>query len=107
MLGTAFYTDIHVENVVRTNDELKDTPKESCNGFWVQVLRNITKGPGSTRLPKIDSESNATPPPFRAMQLIHHPKLELVAEGPRQAASDTVHVQEDVFAVRVASSDIL
>jgi hypothetical protein len=102
MLGTAFYTDIHTENFVRTSDELKDTPKESRNGFWVQVLRNITKCPGNTRLPKIDSESNAAPPPFRAMQLIHHLTLELVAEGPRQDASDTVHVREDVLTMQVA-----
>jgi hypothetical protein len=69
MLGTCFFPSIPIDYYVRTLRDVKDTPKDTRNGFWVLVSRGLVHG--SPR--KEDTEKNATtrPKPKRTSVPLH------------------------------------
>jgi hypothetical protein len=78
-LGTAFLRDRHIVYYFRTWPEEQNVPRESRNGFWLEVLCNAKAGRRVTSaLPPIDAESKAVIEQRRnrAWQILHHLVLE-------------------------------
>ncbi|GFG23254.1 hypothetical protein IFM61606_03131 [Aspergillus udagawae] len=97
MLGTTFYHDLGAKyyHLTGKNTDQRDNAKDSRNGFWVQVLREVSCRNRDVHLAVQDPEDPAVDqiPPYRAMQLVHHLKLRY-ARNADHAGQGSVEIAE-------------
>ncbi|KAJ6104267.1 hypothetical protein N7523_010587 [Penicillium sp. IBT 18751x] len=94
MLGTAFYRDMGIKYHLRTDKSQAQVAKDSRNGFWVEVLRNVQAEKTHAVIPVADSESTKNKTPSRALQTVRHLKLNR-AEKCEITEANIVIVRED------------
>ncbi|KAH6973136.1 hypothetical protein BKA56DRAFT_676921 [Ilyonectria sp. MPI-CAGE-AT-0026] len=99
MLGTTFFHDTETKyyQMKGPNTNEKGDAKESRNGFWVQVLREVKCRNRAARLAPQDLTDPTTDeiPPYRSMQLVHHLNLHY--------ATDEDHAGENAIQITEAS----
>jgi len=110
MLGTTFFHDTETKyyHLTGPNINQKEDAKESRNGFWVRVLREVKCQNRAARLPTLDPADPATDqiPPYRAMQLVHHLKLHY-AKDANHAGQNAVQVTEASVTWRTVLGTVL
>ncbi|KAH8686528.1 hypothetical protein BGZ61DRAFT_479633 [Ilyonectria robusta] len=91
MLGTTFFHDTETKyyQLKGPNTNEKGDAKESRNGFWVQVLREVKCRNRAARLAPQDLTDPATDeiPPYRSMQLVHHLRLHYATDADHAAVA--------------------
>ncbi|KUJ06308.1 uncharacterized protein LY89DRAFT_692557 [Mollisia scopiformis] len=80
MLGTAFLPSTNVTNFLRTDSDSRGIAKQSRNGFWVQVLKNIKDVPVKEHVPRIDRQPTNDLMHVRTRQPVHHLRFRLVSD---------------------------
>ncbi|KAB8276176.1 hypothetical protein BDV30DRAFT_236010 [Aspergillus minisclerotigenes] len=110
MLGTTFYHDTGTKyyHLKGTDADQREDAKDSRNGFWVQVLREVTCRNRDARLAVQDPEDPAMDqiPPYRAMQLVHHLRLHY-ARNADHAGQGAIEITEASISWRTVLGTIL
>uniref|UniRef100_A0A8H7N8Y2 Uncharacterized protein n=1 Tax=Bionectria ochroleuca TaxID=29856 RepID=A0A8H7N8Y2_BIOOC len=108
MLGTTFFSDTETKYFRLTGLNQTEEAKESRNGFWVRVLREVKCQNRPARLHKRDSAEPVIGiiPPYRATQLVHHLKL-CYAKDAIAADADVIHVTEASIGWRTVLGTVL
>ncbi|OJJ03133.1 hypothetical protein ASPVEDRAFT_715243 [Aspergillus versicolor CBS 583.65] len=110
MLGTTFYHDVKVKyyRITGPHDVHERIAKNSRNGFWVQVLREVKYQGHNGRLPAPTPEDPAPNGilPYRAMQLVHRLKLHY-AKDFNHAGLDAIEISETTITWRTVVGTVV